>query len=77
MPEYTIKNYTYEQRQADLKQELKRDGLCMAVARRLDEIDQEAHALGYMGYGTVQEKSIEIMELLMLDENERMGETDA
>lgn len=69
-PEYTIKEITPEEHEAELRQELGGSGLFKAVSDRCDNINDECNVLGYMTKGYIQEQLIDILDLIRLYEAE-------
>lgn len=62
----TLRAYTKEERQQDLRRELAKDGLLAAVDKRLDIITDETRSLSYGTWSYVVELSNEIMELMRI-----------
>lgn len=59
-----VQELSHDEYMAGLRCEIQTDGLIEAVKKRLDEIYQVALLLNYEDLGVVQEKSLEIIDLL-------------
>ena len=72
----TIRKISHAEYMAGLLGEVNADGLIDAVKKRLDEINNVALTLNYADCGLIQEKSVEIIDLLKTQEDvmpERSG----
>lgn len=71
MNEFTLKEYTQEEYEADMKKLLKEKGLHDAVEHFADRINSLASVLNYVAHREVQECLCDILFLIDLDkENE-------
>ena len=64
MTEMTLREVSPEEYRERLMQERDRDGLCEAVKRRCDIIDEECKFMRYVQHRYIQEQLCEIMELV-------------
>lgn len=64
MTEFTIKEISQEEYRERLKAELANDGLCEAVKKRCDIINEECQPMSYTKHGFIQEQLSEILELV-------------
>lgn len=67
--EYTLREYTKEERESDMRKELETTSLYNAVKHRCDLIDDECivHQLGYIPHRVIQELMCEILDLIELN----------
>ena len=72
----TVCEISHDEYLAGLQGEVQADGLIEAVRKRLDEINHVALALGYCECGLVQEKSVEILDMLKMQEPRLMDFSD-
>lgn len=66
--EFTLKEYTVEEYDRDMKDLLKSKGLTNAVKVYCDKIDEETRSTGYIMHRTVQEYLCDILYLVELSE---------
>lgn len=66
MKEYTLREYTKEEREADMRKELAETSLYNCVKLRCDLIDDECRnqQMKYIPHRTIQEFMCEILELI-------------
>lgn len=67
MNEFTLKEYTQEEYEADMKKLLKEKGLHDAVEHFADRINSLASVLNYVAHREVQECLCDILFLIDLD----------
>ena len=66
MTEATIRVISPEEYRAQIKAEIATDGLCEAVKKRCDAIDEECKYMRYVQHRYIQEQLAEILELVEL-----------
>ena len=71
MKEYTLREYTQEEYEADMKKLLKDKGLHGAVEVYTDEINEVTSCLSYVGHRSVQEALCDILYLIQLSEEKK------
>lgn len=64
----TVREISRDEYLAGLQSEIQKDGLIEAVKKRLDEINHVALSLSYCDCALVQEKSVEIIDILNAQE---------
>ncbi|MBQ0112400.1 MAG: hypothetical protein KBT03_04640 [Bacteroidales bacterium] len=69
--EYTLREYTQEEYEADLRSELENTSLYNTIKLRCDLINDECvnQQMGYIPHGTIQELMCEILNLIEIKEN--------
>ena len=70
MSEFTLREYTQEEYEADMKKLLKEKGLHDAVEKYCDDINSYASALSYIGHRGIQEFLCDILFLIDLDKDD-------
>ena len=70
MSDFTLKEYTQEEYNADLKQLLDEKGLHDAVEGICDRINSIASILDYLKHREIQELLCEILDLIDMDRSE-------
>ena len=70
MSDFTLKEYTQEEYNADLKQLLDEKGLHDAVEGICDRINSIASVLDYLKHREIQELLCEILDLIDMDRSE-------
>ena len=66
MNDFTLREYTQEEYDADMKKLLSKLGLHSAVENICDEINDITSVLGYVGHRTVQEYLCDILYIIDL-----------
>lgn len=76
MPEFTLREYTPEEYEKDMKELLKEKGLKGAVKKYLDSINSEATRLRYLQCRSIQECLCDIDYLIELYMKETNNDKD-
>ena len=71
-----VQELSHDEYIAGLRDEIQTDGLIEAVKKRLDDINHVTLLLNYVDSGMVQEKSIEILDLLKAEKPRLMTYDD-
>lgn len=71
MPNYTLREYTQEEYEADMQKLLTEKGLRDAVEKYCDRINDVSSALGYVQHREVQECLCDILYLIELDKGKK------
>lgn len=70
MVEFTIRKYSEEEYEQELKNKLKEKGLYDSVKDILDKIVDNNRGLGYLHFALIAELSCDILKLIELSEEE-------
>lgn len=72
--DFTLREYTKEEYEADMKKILEEKGLYRAVKEIGDQINEDASDLSYLLHRDIQEKLCDILNLIKLDMKSREEE---